>query len=80
MIETHFEKLKPFEIRMRTYKGTNKFMGTCFIEFERFDKMQTALQKYHHSVFSDGTKKGERKINVELRYIALTSKPYICNC
>jgi nucleolar protein 6 len=53
---------------MRTYKKDNKFMGTCFIEFERFDRMQTALQKYHHSVFSDGTKKNERKINVELRY------------
>ncbi|KAF2691834.1 hypothetical protein K458DRAFT_286094 [Lentithecium fluviatile CBS 122367] len=65
MIEAHFAKLKPFEIRMRTYKD-GKFMGTCFIEFERFDRMQTALQKYHHSVFSDGTKKGERKINVEL--------------
>lgn len=45
-------------------------MGTAFIEFERFDHMQTALTKYHHSVFPDDKMKEGRKINVELRYIA----------
>lgn len=66
-IEAHFAKLKPFEIRMRTYKKDGRFMGTCFIEFDRFDHMQTALTKYHHSVFQDSGKKEGRKINVELR-------------
>ena len=66
-IEEHFAKIKPTEIRLRTYKGTNKFMGTCFVEFDRFDRMETALKKYHHSVFPDGKKKEGRKINVELR-------------
>lgn len=66
-IEEHFAKIKPTEIRLRTYKGTNKFMGTCFVEFDRFDRMETCLKKYHHSVFPDGKKKEGRKINVELR-------------
>jgi hypothetical protein len=43
-------------------------MGTCFIEFDRFDRMETCLKKYHHSVFPDGKKKEGRKINIELRY------------
>lgn len=43
-------------------------MGCGFIEFERYDHMQTALMKYHHSVFPDPKKKEGRKINVELRY------------
>lgn len=43
-------------------------MGTCFVEFDRFDRMETCLKKYHHSVFPDGKKKEGRKINVELRY------------
>ena len=60
--------MKPFVVRMRTYKDNGKFMGTAFIEFERFDHMQTALTKYHHSVFPDSKRKEGRKINVELRY------------
>jgi hypothetical protein len=44
-------------------------MGTCFVEFDRFDRMETCLKKYHHSVFPDGKKKEGRKINVELRYV-----------
>lgn len=53
---------------MRTYKHDKKFMGVCFIEFQRFDHMQTALTKYHHSLFPDPkSKDGGRKINVELR-------------
>ena len=66
-IEEHFAKIKPTEIRLRTYKGTNKFMGTCFVEFDRYDRMEQCLKKYHHSVFADGKKKEGRKINVELR-------------
>jgi nucleolar protein 6 len=66
-IEKHFEKIKPTDIRLRTYKGTEKFMGTCFIEFDRYDRMVTCLKKYHHSVFADLKKKEGRKINVELR-------------
>ncbi|EUC47851.1 hypothetical protein COCMIDRAFT_88881 [Bipolaris oryzae ATCC 44560] len=65
-IEKHFEKIKPSEIRLRTYKGSDKFMGTCFVEFDRFDRMVTCLKKYHHSVFPDPKKKEGRKINVEL--------------
>ncbi|KAA8614687.1 RNA-binding protein RRM domain [Pyrenophora tritici-repentis] len=65
-IEKHFEKIKPSEIRLRTYKGTEKFMGTCFVEFDRYDRMVTCLKKYHHSVFPDPKKKEGRKINVEL--------------
>jgi|TARA_R110002003_G_scaffold645_8_gene20995 nucleolar protein 6 len=42
-------------------------MGTCFVEFDRFDRMETCLKKYHHSVFPDGKTKEGRKINVELR-------------
>jgi RNA recognition motif-containing protein len=70
-IEEHFAKIKPTEIRLRTYKGTNKFMGTCFVEFDRFDRMETCLKKYHHSLFPDAKNKkdGGRKINVELRYV-----------
>ncbi|KAH8639323.1 hypothetical protein IG631_07093 [Alternaria alternata] len=41
-------------------------MGTCFIEFDRYDRMVTCLKKYHHSVFPDPKKKEGRKINVEL--------------
>jgi len=42
-------------------------MGTCFIEFDRYDRMVTCLKKYHHSLFADPKKKEGRKINVELR-------------
>ncbi|KAF1975452.1 RNA-binding domain-containing protein [Bimuria novae-zelandiae CBS 107.79] len=65
-IEEHFAKLKPFEVRLRTYKDTGKSMGCAFIEFERFDHMQTALMKYHHSIVPDPKRKEGRKINVEL--------------
>jgi nucleolar protein 6 len=68
-IEEHFAKLKPFEVRLRTYKDSGKSMGCGFIEFERFDHMQTALLKFHHSVIDDPKKKEGRKINVELRYV-----------
>jgi RNA recognition motif-containing protein len=70
-IAEHFVKLHPTEIRLRTYKGTEKFMGTCFVEFDRFDRMETCLKKYHHSVFPDGKTKEGRKINVELRCVLM---------
>jgi nucleolar protein 6 len=66
-ITEHFAKLHPIDIRLRHYKDDKKFMGTCFVEFDRFDRMETCLKKYHHSVFPDAKKKEGRKINVELR-------------
>ncbi|KAF2031249.1 hypothetical protein EK21DRAFT_45884, partial [Setomelanomma holmii] len=65
-ITEHFAKLHPTDIRLRTYKGNEKFMGTCFVEFDQFDRMETCLKKYHHSVFPDPKRKEGRKINVEL--------------
>ena len=51
-------------------------MGTCFVEFDRFDRMETCLKKYHHSLFHDSKKKGEgRKINVELRSVLSVTLP-----
>lgn len=47
-----------------TDKVTKKPKGFAFVEFDRFDRMETCLKLYQHSVFPDG-KKG-RKINVEL--------------
>ena len=52
---------------MRTYKGTEKFMGTCFVEFGSYHQMEVCLKKYHHSLFPDVKKPFERKINIELR-------------
>lgn len=49
-----------------TDKKTGKPKGFAFVEFDRYDHMETCLKKYQHSVFADG-KKG-RKINVELTY------------
>jgi nucleolar protein 6 len=63
----HFEKIHPKEVRIMTHKETGKPKGFAFVEFTRFDHMQTCLKKYHHSVFGEG-KKG-RKINVELRSV-----------
>ena len=63
-IQAHFAKVEPIEIRLMTDKDTQKPKGFAFVEFDRFDRMETCLKKYQHSVFPDG-KKG-RKINVEL--------------
>jgi len=51
-------------------------MGTCFVEFDRYDRMVTCLKKYHHSVFPDPKKKEGRKINVELRCVG--PNLYLC--
>jgi nucleolar protein 6 len=66
-MEKHFEKVKPTDIRMRHYKGTEKFMGTAFVEFAHYHQMEVCLKEYHHSLFPDAKKPFERKINVELR-------------
>ncbi|KAF2651794.1 hypothetical protein K491DRAFT_706832 [Lophiostoma macrostomum CBS 122681] len=63
-LQTHFSKIGPTDIRIMTDKNTGKPKGFAFVEFDRFDRMQTCLKKYNHSIFGDG-KKG-RKINVEL--------------
>jgi nucleolar protein 6 len=63
-LQAHFTKIEPTDIRIMTDKKTSKPKGFAFVEFDRFDRMQTCLKKYNHSVFGDG-KKG-RKINVEL--------------
>ena len=80
-IEVHFAKLAPFEVRHGTDKDTGKPKGFAFLEFENYDRMQTCLKLYHHSIFDpdhpeqDGqqvhedrrqlTRRG-RRINVEL--------------
>ena len=51
-IQEHFAKLKPTEIRMRTYKKDNKFMGTCFVEFDRYDRMEQCLTSREDSYVS----------------------------
>ena len=51
-----------------TDKTSGKHKGIAFIEFDKFDKMETCLKKYHHSVFPDAKNKAGRKINIELRY------------
>jgi nucleolar protein 6 len=47
-----------------TDKQTKKPKGFAFVEFDRFDRMETCLKKYQHSLFGEGKK--ARKINVEL--------------
>jgi hypothetical protein len=54
-------------IRMIQAKDTGKFKGFSFFEWETWDKLQTAFQLYHHTVFRpevDGDK--ARQINVEI--------------
>ncbi|KAF2877009.1 hypothetical protein BDV95DRAFT_663841 [Massariosphaeria phaeospora] len=66
-VEAHFEKIEPAAVRLQTDKFTKKPKGTAFVEFDRFERMETCLKKYHHSIFAEGNKKKEgRKINVEL--------------
>ena len=64
-VAQHFAKLRPREIRHRTIKKTGKSKGFAFVEFDRYDRMKTCLQMYHHSDFNDGLSP-VRKINVEL--------------
>lgn len=62
----HFRKINPISVRVATEKKhPEKCRGFAFIEFEKFDRMQTCLKLYHHSTFDDG-KSPARRINVEL--------------
>jgi nucleolar protein 6 len=63
-LQKHFEKITPKDIRVMTDKVTKKSKGFAFLEFEHFDRMETCLKMYHHSMFGEGKK--ARKINVEL--------------
>ncbi|KAF2110088.1 hypothetical protein BDV96DRAFT_584340 [Lophiotrema nucula] len=65
-LENHFEKVAPTAVRLSTEKKTGKPRGFAFIEFDRFDRMETCLKKYQHSVFPDAKRKEGRKINIEL--------------
>ncbi|KAF2271000.1 hypothetical protein CC78DRAFT_611043 [Lojkania enalia] len=65
-METHFAKVAPSSVRIQTYKESGKCRGFGFLEFERFDRMETCLKKYNHSMFPDARKKEGRKINIEL--------------
>ncbi|KAF2741334.1 hypothetical protein EJ04DRAFT_571442 [Polyplosphaeria fusca] len=67
-VEAHFSKVQPTAIRIMTEKGTSKPRGFAFLEFERYDLMETCLDKFQHSHFPDPKNKklGYRKINIEL--------------
>lgn len=61
----HFKKIEPVSIRLLTDRESGKCKGTAFVELENWDRMNTALKLYHHTMFEDGVSKA-RKINVEL--------------
>lgn len=64
-LEKHFAPVQPTSVRLITHKDDpKKCKGFAFLEFEGYDRMQSCLLKFHHTMFNDGT--GERKINVEL--------------
>ncbi|KAF2104014.1 hypothetical protein NA57DRAFT_70227 [Rhizodiscina lignyota] len=63
-IKDHFKKIAPFKVRLSSDKKTGMSNGYAFLEFDRFDRMKTCLELYHHSHFIEG--KDSRKINVEL--------------
>ena len=70
-IKAYFASVKPLSIRHLTQKNDpNKSKGFAFLEFDGHEKMETCLQKFHHSRFDDG-QGGKRKINVELTYVFL---------
>lgn len=47
-------------------KETGKFKGFGFLEWEDWDRLQTAFQLYHHTEFSSDEGKTKRKINIEI--------------
>lgn len=70
-VAAHFAALHPASVRLLTEKAdAAKSRGMAFVEFARFDHMQTALAKFHHSDFDDG-RSAPRKINVELTCVFL---------
>ena len=50
-LQAHFKRLQPFTLRHRTDPKTQKSKGFAFLEFENFDRMETCLKKYHHTLF-----------------------------
>ncbi|KAF2718084.1 hypothetical protein K431DRAFT_287929 [Polychaeton citri CBS 116435] len=50
-LRLHFKKLEPFTLRHRIDPQTKKSKGFAFLEFENYDRMQTCLKLYHHSIF-----------------------------
>ena len=78
-IAEHFKSVSPLSIRAPTKKDstTNTSRGFAFLEFDRYDRMKTCLQLYHHSKFDDG-KSPPRRINVELTYVLTLSSD--CSC
>ncbi|KAK0266688.1 hypothetical protein LTR91_022512 [Friedmanniomyces endolithicus] len=50
-LRAHFKKLSPFTLRHRTDPSTGKSKGFAFLEFENYDRMETCLKKYHHTLF-----------------------------
>ncbi|KAK3625233.1 hypothetical protein LTR56_012027 [Elasticomyces elasticus] len=59
-LTAHFKKLQPFILRHRTDPTTGKSKGFAFLEFEQFDRMETCIKKYHHSIFDPADYKGDR--------------------
>jgi nucleolar protein 6 len=64
-VKAHFASLQPVSVRLRNNNKPGKTRGIAFVEFDRFDRMKTCLEKFHHSEFNDG-KSAARQINVEL--------------
>ncbi|KAK3065698.1 hypothetical protein LTR53_018128, partial [Teratosphaeriaceae sp. CCFEE 6253] len=50
-LQAHFKRLMPFTLRHRTDPATKKSKGFAFLEFENYDRMETCLKKYHHTLF-----------------------------
>jgi len=54
-VATHFAKVKPTAVRpIFDREEPTKCKGFAFLEFEKYDRMQTCLKLYHHSSFNDG--------------------------
>ena len=70
-LTAHFRTLLPFRTRHLTAKGTDRSKGYAFLEFDSYDRMETCLKMFHHSLFDDGVngEVGKRRINVELTYV-----------
>lgn len=66
-VEQHFCKLAPSSIRFSTDKATGKGKGFAFVEFDAFDKMETCLKLYHHSIFGAGVADDHAKTQDEAR-------------
>lgn len=63
-LTAHFAALQPTSVRLLTERDDpKKSRGIAFVEFDRFDRMKTCLEKFHHTEFEG------RKINVELTYV-----------